>query len=150
MSILLIVQSRVKSNACMVYIYFSNSLIIHEQNRKATTAQRKQYINRVSVHYQHINTSKCFKKTRLAPRISNTLSRVWYASNKHLLVYYILLFFASLASTIYNGTELRHTDHNGTELRASFQLRTSYGQTCTQTEDGSSKSEYITLTVITL
>jgi hypothetical protein len=114
----------------MVYIYFSNSLIIHEQNRKATTAQRKQYINRVSVHHQHINTSKYFKKTRLAPRISNTLSRVWYAGNKHLLVYYILLFFASLASTIYNGTELRHTDHNGTELRASFQLRKSYGQTC--------------------
>ena len=150
MSILLIVQSRVKSNACIVYIYFSNSLIIHEQNRKATTAQTKQYINPVSVHHQHINTSKYVKKTRLAPRISNTLSRVWYAGNKHLLVYYILLFFASLASTIYNGTELRHTDHNGTELRASFQLRKSYGQTCTQTEDGSSKSEYITLMVITL
>ncbi len=128
---------------CVVYIFFSNSLIIHEQNRKATTAQWKQYINRVSVHHQHINTSKYVKKTRLAPCISNTFSGVsWYAGidYRHLLVYYILLFFVSLEPNIYNGTDLKF----------SFQLLKSYRQTCTQTEDVSSKSKYITLTVITL
>ena len=90
------------------------------------------------------------KNSAGASHFQHTFPCLVPAGNKHLLVYYILLFFASLVSTIYNGTELRHTDHNGTELRASFQLRKSYGQTCTQTEDGFSKSEYITLTVITL
>ena len=94
-------------------------------DKKATTAQWKQYINRVNVHHQHIKHLKvCQKKTRLAPRISNTLSGVWYRPVIDTTrVYYISYFSSELLLIII-------------KLRVSFQLLKSYRQTCyRQTEE---------------